>query len=512
MKRMRRSFAVLFCSALLVVCTIAAVYTCTSLWRHDLSSYHVVGEMEEEQAIRIIAGSLAVFSSDHSKNIWPDYSLNHQPIVVTFDNTHIYAFNLDSHNPVWENQTVLGTPVKFTAEDVWGTTRIQSEFDYNIDGVASFVFHLDLVKDDILAPFITLIHEHFKNYQKEHFVTHQNVPTEYLDHFNFENIILMQIEDMILADFMNGQLDPEKSAFHKTAALRDFLAINTMRKKLLFPSSIEWELYQQRTGGMADYVAVKSIDQFPFVKGFSGTQYLLTLLQAATVNEEVLERMIKWRHYGVGAVLGYALDFLEVPSWKERVVHNENPMDLLREQIQLDPVEIAERLEKIKRRYGFDNVKQQVAVALKQYQDEVADLVDEFSELKGVELTLFKPMSEATEGAGSALYVYYMPDGSTLSLADTYKLNAIDKSWAIQLEGSPMVIKKNDGALRLKVDSETAFVMDGKQVLANDLSEKNGKYPFNSLQIVGYHCNFSSTHLAGVAEVEDGIIAIRFLK
>ncbi|MFA6915147.1 MAG: hypothetical protein WC222_02010 [Parachlamydiales bacterium] len=507
---MRRWFAIIFCSVLIAICTVAAVYTCTSLWKHDLSSYHVAGEMEEEQALRVIAGSLAFFSTDQSKAIWPEYNLNQHPIVVTFDNTHIYAFNLNSHNPVWENINVLGTPVQFTAEDVWGTTRIQSEFDYNIDGISSFVFHLDLVKDDILAPFIKLIHEHFRNYQKETFITHQATPVEYLDHFNFENIILMQIEDMILADFMNGQLDPEKSAFHKAAALRDFLAVNTLRRKLLFPSSIEWELFQQRTGGMADYVAVKSIDQFPFVKGFSGTQYLLTLLQASTVNEEVLERMVKWRHYGVGAALGYALDSLEVPYWKERVVHEENPMDILREQILLDDNEITERMEKIKKRYGYDNVKHQVAIALKQYQDEVADLAEEFDELKGVEINFSKPGSETTEGVGSALYVYYMSDGSTLSLADTSKVNTLDKSWSVQLEGTPMVIKKNDGTLKLKVEPETEFTLDGKKLTAIEISSQNFVQPFQKLQIAGYHCNFNSHLQKGQIESKEGKIFVKY--
>lgn len=507
---MRRWFAIIFCSVLIVLCTVAAAYTCTSLWRHDLSSYHVAGEMEEEQALRVIAGSLAFFSTEQSKSIWPEYSLNQHPIVITFDNTHIYAFNLNSHNPVWDNMNILGTPVQFTAEDAWGTTRIQSEFDYNIDGISSFVFHLDLVKDDILMPFIKLIHEHFRNYQKETFITHQNAPSEYLDHFNFENIILMQIEDMILADFMNGQLDPEKSAFHKNAALRDFLAVNTIRRRMLFPSSIQWELFQQRTGGMADYVAVKSIDQFPFVKGFSGTQYLLTLLQASTVNEEVLERMVKWRHYGVGAALGYALDSLEVPFWKERVVREENPMDILKEQIILDEVEITERMEKIKRRYGYDNVKHQVAIAMKQYQDEVADLADEFDELKGVEISLSKPSTEVMEGAGSALYVYYMADGSTLSLADTSKVNTPDKSWTMQLEGMPMVIKKNDGTLKLKVEPETEFTFDGKKITARELADENTSLNFTTLQMMGYHCNFASHKLKGRLESKDGIISIRY--
>lgn len=495
--------AVLFCASI-------AIYTWDPFRPLDFTDTKATAKWDELQAVRVINDAFAFYNTEEGKAIWPEYNPNEQPLIITFDNGHIYAFNLNSHNPAWETLNIFDKNIKYSEKDNWEVAHIQLQADYPIDGIPAFVFHIDLVKENPIAPFLILLHERFHVHQRAHFAFSKNNSTEYVDHFDAENLVLMHIEEMILADFMNSQLDETKSHFHKAAVLNDLIAVNQMRKRLLKPSSIAWENTQQKIEGLADYVSIQSFGQFPFVKGFNSTSHILGLLQESTMNEEILERTVKWRHYSVGAALGCALDFLEVPDWKIRISNEKiSQMEILEEQIHLSEEEIAARMEKIKSRYSYESIKNQLESSINHYQDEIANLMDEFHTLKGVKVEFGKPKNLHASGGGSALYVYYLDDGSTLSLADTSNHTAANGKWNVQLEGAPMILKRADGSISIKLEPDAEVEIDGEKHRLAILAAKEGEYSFQKLIIKGNHSEFTST-LPGRVVIKEGSVLVGF--
>ncbi len=455
------------------------------------------GKLDESQAVEAIVRGLYYFEESSEKALWNGYDPSFEPLIITFDNGHIYAFNLDSSNPVWQVREYKGRPVLYAGADPWGLLQVQSEANFIVDGVSVFVYHLDLVKDNPLEPFLALIHDNFLAFEKQHFFQDENNYSEYLDHFNLENIVLMNIEEMILADFMNGLLDQAKSSFHKTAALKDFIAVNTLRQRLLKPASSRWESERQRLQGMADYVAISTIDKMG-VFHFNGIKQLLGTLQASTVNEEIFERTLHWRHHGVGASLGVALDFLQVSGWKEKIARNEASLiSLLQENVEVSGDEIQDRMEKVKKRYGYENVKLQVSLAMQHYLDEIQDLVEEYNKLEGFEVSLSKPSHAWIESKGNSLYKYYLEDGSILSLAETSSQTAKESYWNLEIEGSPIVMRRPEGGVTLKLEQDAEIVVNGKSYKLARLLEKEQELAFHDLEIRSHHCVFNAHQQPG---------------
>lgn len=507
---MYRWLLIPFFSLLLLICVVTGIYTTFSLSSSPIDGdIRRGGKLDDKQAVWGIVEALNFFAKDKG-NIWPGYTPDAKPMIITFDNGHIYGFGLSTINPVWEILSIQGRTIHFTTNDQWGVRQVQSQADFLVDGEPTFVYHLDLVKDNRLEPFLVLLHENFLAFQTDAFKD-SGRNGSYADHFNFENIALMHIEEMILADFMNGLLDDAKSAFHKTTALKDYLAVNQIRRKLLQPHSLDWELERQRKEGMADYVAITSLDQFPLTMSFDGVSQLLSTLQASTVNEEIFERTIHWRHHSVGAALGTALDFLEISGWKKRITETGiSPSELLEDNLVLESGEVAERMEKVKKRYGYDNVMLQVTLAMHHYQDEISDLINEYDELDGIELMIAKPENAVVECNGSSLYEYYLEDGSILSLADTSSQFTPDRRWLMEIEGAPMVKKRMDGGITLKLEPDAEIILNGKTMTLSQLKKENNDRSFDDIAIKSHHCAFVGEQLKGRLLVGKNTIKIIF--
>ncbi len=171
-----------------------------------------------------------------------------------------------------------------------------------------------------------LVHERFHVYQIQYFESEKSSGQEvegemaYPESENSENIALMQLEELVLLDFMKA-LDGNAHA-EATAQLKTFIAINKQRRKLLSHSSLVWEARQQIVEGLADYAAAKNLDVFAYFGERTGQKHILNTMQRYAQDDDINERAPKWRHYGVGASLGYALDFLNVNHWKKNVEQN----------------------------------------------------------------------------------------------------------------------------------------------------------------------------------------------
>ena len=64
--------------------------------------------------------------------------------------------------------------------------------------------------------------------------------------------------------------------------------------------------------GLADYVSFKTFDVLNVFDQYNANKKLQRMLEMYAKSPDITERAVKWRHYGVGAAMGYGLDFLQV--------------------------------------------------------------------------------------------------------------------------------------------------------------------------------------------------------
>lgn len=472
------------------------------------STLLLASSLEEEHRIVDMLARM-ITELEQTPAIWPNYFLREHPLAIVFNSGHIYAFNLKNPSSVWEESSFSQQKVFFSSLDHWGLSRLQMQSDFSIDGESAFVFHFDLIKGNPLEPMLNLLHDRFHIHQYQHFQNPHITANGYLDHFNVLNIAWMQIEEMILADFLNAQLDSERSYLHKASHLNDFIIVHRLRQRLLKPASIAWEAEQQRLQGTADYIALKSMERIWNLSTFSGVERLLASLEAPGLNEEILERTMVWRNHAVGAALCYALDFLEVPKWKERLSDENISLSLLLESIvEIKEEEMMPRIEKIKGRYTFDSVQTHIIQAMEEYGEEVAELMGEYAEMEGVEVEFCRREKEEKSREGSSLYTYYLNDGSALTLADTSTHRDKDSTWSLRTFGAPMVRKQLEGSFLLKLEEGAQVKIDGDILPLSTLVAQKSSRTFKELAIRGLHCEFHSIGSPGRLYIHDGRLKI----
>lgn len=483
-------------------------FTGSILWRQGQAASPTEEVSNAQQAIQLVARVWAELET--KGDLWPGYGAGECPLVITFDNGHIYALGLNAVHPAWEERSILGKTFLFSPADHWGLSRVLVQHDFLVDEQPSFVFHFDIVKGKSMESLFALVGEHFHLYQEQHFIAPEQPARVYLDHFNAPNIAWMQIEEMILADFMSGQLDAERSPFHKAAHLHNFLAVHRQRQQLLHPVSLAWERGRQRLEGMADYISARSMEA-ALGGHFSGARHPLNALQESSIDEEIFERAVESRHGCVGAALGYALDLLEVPGWKRRVAEEGmSPVQILEEVIELSDEESAARIEKIMNRYGFEAVLQQVVGAMGEYREELDELTAEYGQMEGIELQVGKPSFLCFGGSDNALYCYYLADGSKLVLSDTSSDYAHDGSWRLSTIGAPMAIKQSDGAVSLKVEKGAQLLVDGQVYSLAEFMAQGRRRSFTALSLLARHCEMHSSGHAGSVYAEEGRLVVAY--
>lgn len=470
--------------------------------------------LQELESVKTIAQIITALHEEQASQVWPGYDLTTSPLIITFDNGHLYAFNLKSTSHAWQKLTVEKMNVLYTDKDQWDLSDVPMNPQFEIEGQTAFVFRLDVMQLDPYLPFLVLVHERFHQYQFTHFRDKHSDPDGYLDHLNPENLALMQIEELLLANFLksygNSTEDPQPK-LDKLECLKNFVAVHTARGALMHSSSIQWEQNQQRMEGMADYVSMKTFDVFHLLPGFDSQTNLLTTIQGYADNDNVSDRVIKWRHYGVGAALGYALDFIHVNNWKEQVeVHGRPLDDLLSQSIVLSDEELAVRVKQVKKVYGYDRLLVSVQKHLTAYQNEIADHVKQFQLLEGVTVTLDSPLGVPLSGGGYDQHLYYMADGSMLSIENTSTNITRDNLWKICFEKTPFIFQGSAGEREFKVESGLQIIMDGQSYSMTDLVKTKNKKKFTSISWKGERSEFSCVQHKGVLESYQGKIFIRF--
>lgn len=471
----------------------------------NCQSFAAVNEEIFPQEKKILEVVVKILNSSHSSRqaeMWPGYDLTESPVIITFSTGHVYAFNLKSANPDWQKINIDGTKVLFSQTDHWGLTKTAFNPQFPLEGQQVYVFNLDQASKNAVKPFQILVHERFHRHEFDHFAKTKS--GHYEDHLNVENLALGKLEETALGDFMKAKGDSAQQMQY----LRDFIAINSTRRALIKSCSQIWEDHQQIMEGLADYVSYRILDAFDIIKEFDGHRELGLLLDFEAANPDYSDHAIKWRHYGIGNSLGYALDFLKVPHWKERVENEGTSLaQLLDESIKLSPEEIEVRMEQCKVLYDWENILEMVEGSVHQFEEEVSGYIKDYQKMEGVVLEVGRPKA-GVSGSGSNERMLYLEDGTTLSLKDTLASTSEDNLWRLNLEAIPYVFKKSRGALEFKVESETEIILDQQRFKLKDLLAGNLQKPFKSIELQGKACRLISEKHPGVLIIQNGKVRI----
>lgn len=460
---------------------------------------------KEIQVVSQLQKTIESLQSTQDTSVWPGYNLTETPIILSFGNNHYYAFNLQSNNPEWKTLPLGNKLIHYSTEDHWGLNEVKMQSKFPIEGQEAFVFSIDLNRP--LPPFlsiIVLIHERFHQFQFEHFPMEKEGLGGYQDHANIENLSLMQVEELILMDFLktNNKKD-------KLEHLKNFVAINTMREAIISPTSVLWERNQQTMEGLADYVSTKAFDVAAVVPRFNAQKHVTIILEGIKAEKNLLDRAVKRRHYGVGAALGYGLDFLQV-DWKGRVQSEGIGLDeLMQQQIALSNDELEERVAIVKASYHFDYLLEKTDESIKSFQKELSAQTTAYNELQGVSVVMHSPEGLGISGGGHDAHMYHLPDGGTLSIANSSMNISNDNRWKLVLDETPFLWQKMDGGREFKVDKNTKITINSKDYLVNELLNMEEQH-FTSLSATGDFGEIVSIDHPGILKVSENKIIISY--
>lgn len=469
---------------------------------------------QEMEMIKNVAETISVLHHDKSDAVWPGYDPASTPIILTFNNGHIFAFNLHSSNPTWQklNFDHISEPVLYTDKDEWGVLGIPMQPQFAMENQTAFVFHFDMMHMDPYLPFLVLIHERFHQHQFSNFYHDTDALKDaYQDNLNGDNLALMQLEELILVDYLKIQGNTAPENKQKLEVLKDFMAVHNARRATMQPASESWEQHQQIMEGLADYVSAKTFDVHHILAGFYSDNHLLDTVKGYANDDSISDRAIKWRHYGVGATLGYALDFLQVKGWKQQVQDKGVALDdMLSKALALTDQDSKTRLEQVQKHYGYASVRNKVVSQLISYQNDIATYMNTFQSAEGVTVKLERPQDVSVSGGGTNQHLYYLADGGTLAIKESSENRTIDNFWNVSFSNAPVVFQNKNGEREFKVEKDLIVNLDGHSYPLKELIAENTEKAFSTISWKGKGSVFQSEKRMGKFIVNEGKISIKY--
>lgn len=429
---------------------------------------------KSQKEIKCISKVISLIESKDSEKAWPSLTMNDSPLVFTFDSGRIYAIYLDYLNLAWEKVGINNQEVLLSEKDHWDVLNVKLHPCFDLDGQEAFVFHLNRKSDSLP----TFIHERFHLYQMEFFSNTHPFPQNYEDHLNAENLALIVIEDEILISFLKNE-----DKLDRNNLIRDFLAINQERRQLMSHNSFLWENQQQRLEGLADYVSAKMFD---------GEKQVSKAFDSGEKEEDFADYAIKWRHYFVGATVAFMLDFLEL-DWKKKVEEGQFLIEVLQSSIESDE----NRIESIKERYSYTEILEKARRDVQGFQNHLKDLQASYSKMEGFPLRIGSPIGMSISGGGNSDRLYYLADGTRLSLKDNSNSLTTDSNWQFATHQIPFLIQKM-GFRECKVQANQTILLNNKEIEIAELLKGPADYPFHSLFWENEHFTLSSEQHFGV--------------
>lgn len=462
---------------------VSLLFTCLI----SFSSLSSKENLEEKQQITELASTLEAFETVQAERIWPHFKLNGCPSVVHLQNGHIYSFYL-SPSSLWKKEKIRQRTVLFSDKDHWGVTKIMMHPSFAIEGKKAFVIRFDTEarSDQFNLSLLTFVHERFHLYQFDSFKRKEGPPPHYVDEWKEQNQVLMELEHVLLKKFLQYSNQPHL----QREFLKDFIAVNAVRLKSLSLTSVAWEDLQQRMEGLADYVSVKTFEVFPLIENFSVEQAILEMRKKKTGKVySLVNDAIKGRHYFVGAVLGFALDFIQ-SDWKSEVEKGEPLRVLLAHGLGMSQQDVDERFARIKSSTEFEGIQQYIQAKLNQEKGEINQLFQAYRDTQGIPVYIARPLKQPISGGGHNHKSFHIGNGHTLSLHDTSFSSSRNQQWRLRFKSVPYMFEDPVGGRVFKLQEDALIRIDDHQILASDLKAQSASYNFSSLTWEDKHCDF----------------------
>lgn len=436
-----------------------------------VQTVHGAEQIKEKQLAQV-----AALYQEEGK-AWPGLKWSEAPLILSFGEGEFYALGLKAEG--FEQ----GETYAVAKGDEWGFGQMKMHPAFEIGGQAAFFFKMSgerAVK--ILA------HERFHRYQMDRFQEGEGVqPRGYKQHLNAENVALMGLEEELLREFVQqGRLE----------SIREYAAVYQERAKLLDEESVAWEEMQLRMEGMADYVAAKMMGDEKSVL-------------AKSDEGSLVENAMKWRNYGVGAALGLALDALKVEGWKEQVEKGVGLNGLLQGNLKLSNEEKKQLVAKAKTRFQFKRKRKQVAKQVAEYTGRLDALKAEHESKEGFCVKVGNLYGVGISGGGRSDAIYYLEDGSQVSVKDQSVSHSMDGRWSFSTKEPTTLYQAALGYREVKAAQDLVVKLDGA-----DLGEEEGpkEYLFNDLQLESSDLAFAAKEAPGVLVKSQGALEVWFFE
>lgn len=401
---------------------------------------------------------------------WPTLVWKSAPLIVTFENGHIFAFNLDSSDSRFEKILVGRVRVLFSNKDFWGVTPLHMQSHFEIEGQDAFVYKMT-ISDSPLHDVAILVHERFHRHQGEMFQMPKNQGSS-VDHLSEENLTWIEIEDQLLRDFL-GSAHDEKMDY-----LKDFIAVNQMRRESIDPLTKQWENGQLRMEGLADYVGTIALGK---------ESLLLAMHPEETHENDFIDEAIKWRHYLAGAAMGYALDFLGVTNWQTKIEAGHDLADLLNQAMPLTRTEQEKRIKKVQMRLNYKKRRKIANAKVSKYLAKVDALETNYEKQEGIKLFLGHPPRGISGGGANDEMVYI--DEGIVAINDSSVATTNDGHWKFETKNIPHLFQLSGGVREVKIGLNATVKIDKVSLDLPEILKEPREYPFTQLEI---DCDTSS--------------------
>lgn len=454
-----------------------------------ISKSHAIdlSQIPEEELMRV--EWIADQFQQGQRAIWPTLDWKESPLIVAFESGHYFAFHLNSSDPVWQSFLIKGVKVQATTQDKWGLKGLHMQAWFEIEGKQAFVYRMSVL-GDLTEDVAVLAHERFHRHQNERFITLTQGNSR--DHLDEENLTWSAIEDLLLRDFLKA------NEGEKLGLIKDFIAVNQMRRGALHEDSVLWEDNQLRMEGLADYAATKAL---------GGEKVLLKMHPYDESQSEFIDDTIKWRHYLAGAAIGYALDFLKAEGWKEKIESGENLADLLAKQVLISKEELSNRLIKVGQRLNYKKRRRIASSKIHGYLQELDEIEQDYQNKEGIPLFVAHPRLSIS-GGGSNEKMIHLMEGGTVGLKDASIATTSDGSWRFETQNASHLYMHANGVREVKMAGSPRIKKD-------QISLKMEKFPqeylFDCLEIEAENIQFSSKEHLGILIADEWGLRVSLL-
>lgn len=459
-------------------------------------------QISEERYIDVLASTFQRFKEREGDFIWPHFDLVSQPILFHFPNRHVYAFGLESSSSFWKERKTSEGHVLFSNHFPDVLPPLQPAYPLEKEKV--FVMSLGQGMDASFFPLLTFIHERFHITQFHSFAKERVVEAELSDYQSIEFLTWMELEHRLLTSFLKAVEDEIKLRY-----LKDYVAISHMRRSFLHPNTIRWEDHQQKMEGLADYVSVRTFQVIPSIENFKGEEFFLEMRKRKCKGIVNTQDALKGRHYFVGGVLGWSLDFCNVNNWKEQIEGGSASLqEMVEKALHMTEEQMEKRFIELLKSYDWKSIQDQIQHQIDKERLDKEEVLQAFKEQEGILIHMGTPHGPMSSGGSHQKMV--LIDRTKVLTKDTSQALSQDQMWKLNFQSIPFIFEEQNGDRTFKLHCETILSIDGREISLKEIFEgdKKERY-FYTLSLKGVHCELDSSR-RGKLYVRDGSVVFEF--